>query len=235
MQIPDFSKRSTISELMDSPDIPAPDLYQNLKELEQVNSLLGGYDVVLDALQKLHWPASSKLRILDVGSGGGDTLRAIAKWARKTHQKLVLTGLDLNPIMTKYAVAHSNSFPEISFLTENVFSQNMQEDYSDIVTCSLFCHHFKDAELILLLQRLKHLAARLVIINDLHRHWLAWHSIRILTQIFSKSYLVKNDAPLSVARALTRKEWVTILNQAGIDDYTIRWRWAWRWQIVFKK
>ena len=43
-------------------------------------------------------------------------------------------------------------------------------------------------------------------INDLHRHPLAYHSIRILTSLFSKSYLVKNDAPLSVLRGFKKKE-----------------------------
>jgi hypothetical protein len=69
-------------------------------------------------------------------------------------------------------------------------------------------------------------------INDLHRHPLAYHSIRLLTRTFSKSYLVKNDAPLSVRRGFRRGEWQRLLHDAGITGYTCSWRWAFRWLIT---
>ncbi|WP_431211923.1 hypothetical protein ACQ86N_40085 [Puia sp. P3] len=72
-------------------------------------------------------------------------------------------------------------------------------------------------------------------INDLHRHPLAWGSIRLLTRLFSGSYLVKNDAPLSVLRGFSRSEWQRILQAAGIGGYTLRWKWAFRWLVVRKK
>jgi hypothetical protein len=71
-------------------------------------------------------------------------------------------------------------------------------------------------------------------INDLHRHAFAYYSIRALTRLFSKSYLVKNDAPLSVLRGFKKKEFISLLNQAGIPNYTIRWRWAFRWLIIVR-
>ncbi|HTE11556.1 MAG TPA: hypothetical protein VK645_11305, partial [Chitinophagaceae bacterium] len=69
-------------------------------------------------------------------------------------------------------------------------------------------------------------------INDLHRHFLAYYSIKILTGLFSKSYLVKNDAPLSVQRGLIKKEWEGLLKQSVLDNYSIEWKWAFRWLII---
>ena len=69
-------------------------------------------------------------------------------------------------------------------------------------------------------------------INDLHRNTLAYYSIRILTRWFSKSYLVKNDAPLSVLRGFKKNEWEAIMQQAGIQHYSIEWKWAFRWLIT---
>jgi hypothetical protein len=69
-------------------------------------------------------------------------------------------------------------------------------------------------------------------INDLHRHWLAYYSIKFLTKLFSKSYLVKNDAPLSVQRGFRRKEWNAIFEHAGISNFNCKWRWAFRWLIT---
>jgi hypothetical protein len=69
-------------------------------------------------------------------------------------------------------------------------------------------------------------------INDLHRHSLAYHSIRLLTRLFSKSYLVKNDAPISVTRGFKKNELENFLINAGIADYTIQWKWAFRWLVT---
>jgi hypothetical protein len=71
-------------------------------------------------------------------------------------------------------------------------------------------------------------------INDLQRHWLAYHSIKWLTKIFSKSYLVKNDAPLSVARGFKKEEWKHLFRRSEIENYTIRWKWAFRYLVVYK-
>lgn len=69
-------------------------------------------------------------------------------------------------------------------------------------------------------------------INDLHRHQIAYHFIKFVTKLFSKSYLVKNDGPLSVLRAFKKNEWVDILNKSGIKNYTIQWKWAFRLLII---
>ena len=71
-------------------------------------------------------------------------------------------------------------------------------------------------------------------INDLQRHPFAYHSIKMLTKLFSRSYLVKNDGPVSVLRGFRRREWVQLLHEAGITNYSIRWRWAFRYLIVVK-
>jgi hypothetical protein len=46
--------------------------------------------------------------------------------------------------------------------------------------------------------------------------------------------MVKYDSRLSVLKAFKRKELEQILQNAGISDYTIRWKWAFRYQIIIK-
>jgi hypothetical protein len=43
---------------------------------------------------------------------------------------------------------------------------------------------------------------------------------------------VQNDAPLSVARAFSRADWVRLLAEASIAQYELRWCWAFRWQVI---
>ncbi len=210
-------------------------LRQNLDELETINTWLGGYAPVLNALQRLksRFPTSRPLRLADLGSGGGDTLRHVARWARKNGIAIELTGIDANAFMLEYATAKSREYPEISYRQFDIFSPDFQAQPFDVLTCSLFCHHFTDDELVPLLRQWHQQAGVAVVINDLHRHWLAYHSIKWLTWLLGGSYLVRHDAPLSVARAFRRQNWVDLLARAGITKYELRWRWAFRWQVVF--
>lgn len=231
--MPDFSQRSTEAEIMDDLSTPERELRINLKELETINKYLGGYNVILSALNKLN--IKNNTTIIDLGSGGGDTLRAIAKWGRKRKIKLYLIGVDWNEVMATYGKEHSAQYPEITYRTADIFDNQLDNIHADVVTCSLFCHHFEHDALVKLIRRMQQLASKTVIINDLHRHWFAYYSIKVITAIFSKTYVVKNDAPLSVARALTKKEWKKVMFDAGINEYKIKWKWAFRWLITFKK
>ncbi|KAA9333279.1 methyltransferase domain-containing protein [Hymenobacter busanensis] len=233
--MPDLAHRSSKPELMDDLTLATDALRQNLDELEIINTRLGGYAPVLDALQRLRpaFAAESVLRVADIGCGGGDMLRRMAQWARRRGQKLELIGIDANAFMLEYAAAKSVSYPEISYQQADVFAPAFQAQRFDIVSASLFCHHFSDEELVALLQGWGRQATGYVIINDLHRHWLAYHSIKWLTRLLGGSHLVRHDAPLSVARAFTRADWERLLARAGIEHYRLRWRWAFRWQLVY--
>ncbi|OUJ75860.1 methyltransferase domain-containing protein [Hymenobacter crusticola] len=230
----DLRQRATEEELMDNLTLASDDLRQNLEELETINTWLGGYKPVLQAFNALRKAGlqTTPLHIADLGCGGGDTLRRIAEWGRRRGEKLALVGIDANPFMLDYAAARSREYPEIRYEQADVFGAPFQAQQYDVITASLFCHHFPDAQLVTFLRTWQQQARRCVIINDLHRHWLAYHSIRWLTRLFRGSYLVQNDAPLSVARAFTRHDWQRLLQQADITNYRLRWCWAFRWQVI---
>jgi hypothetical protein len=108
-------------------------------------------------------------------------------------------------------------------------------DKPDIIFSSLFCHHFTDPELTDQLRWMEANAGMGWFINDLQRHRLAYYSIRLLTAAFSGSYLVKNDAPLSVLRGFSKAEWGRLLAAAGMDDCRVSWQWAFRWLVTRKR
>ena len=229
-----FTARATTPELMDDLNLASDELRQNLDELETINTWLGGYRPVLAALARLRprFPAGRPLRLADLGSGGGDTLRHVAAWARRQRVPVALTGIDANEFMLSYAAAKSQPYPEISYRQVDIFSPEFAAQPYDILTASLFCLHFTDAELVDLLRRWHRQAQVAVVINDLHRHPLAYYSIKYLTRLLGGSRLVQNDAPLSVARAFSRADWQRLLAQAGLTRYELRRCWAFRWQVV---
>ncbi|MGB0430837.1 MAG: hypothetical protein ACPGLV_10210 [Bacteroidia bacterium] len=79
-----MSERSREEELLDQPGIAAKDLHQNLHELDVINRLLGGHLATLKGIKQIIRRNRQKTwRIIDLGCGGGDSLRAVAKWAKK--------------------------------------------------------------------------------------------------------------------------------------------------------
>ena len=232
-----FKQRSNHPELMDDLSLEGKELKQNLDELEVINFYLGGNKVLtngLDYLLKQHPEmAKNEITLADLGSGGGDGLRSMAKWAQKKDLNFRFTGFDANPFMVSYARNRSRAYSEINYETKDIFSPEFKEQKFDVLTCSLFCHHFSDEELITIFRQWKQQARVGVIINDLHRHPLAFHSIRLITQMAKGSRLVQHDAPLSVLRAFKQKELKNILHSAGIKEFRFRWMWAFRYQIIF--
>lgn len=230
--MPDFSLRSTKEELLDEINLDRKELFQNLRELESINRLLGGHKASLKGLRKVMTDPNKTYRIVDFACGGGDTLRAIDQWAKRKKIKVELHGFDLLADAIAYAKENSKGYN----ITYEVADFNTFESKNcDIAICSLVCHHFYSEKLNAFLSKMHEVANKAIIINDLHRHWFAYHSIKLLTQLFSKSRLVKNDAKLSVLKGFTKKEWQSIVEENGFSTFHIEWVWAFRHLIVIEK
>lgn len=224
-----FEKRSELKELLDKNNIPKIALFQNLKELDIINNWLGGYNVTISALKKI-LTINKKSTLVDIGSGGGDTLKRIMKWSRANNFELYCVGIDLKPACIEYARININ-MESVSFICDDYQNMFLHLKKIDIIHASLFCHHFSNKELVNLVSfALKN--DSILVINDLERNPLAYYSIRLLTKLFSKSYLVKNDAPLSVLRGFKKKEWLEIIHQAGAKNYSVRNKWAFRHEVI---
>ena len=228
-----LQQRSYQKELLDRNDIPFEDIKRNMEELDFINRKLGGHHITLDGLASLlkdRMLLNSRVTIVEIGCGGGDNLRAIRNWAERIRLPLKLKGIDINENCITYAMQLRRN-RGIEFI-ESDYRQMVFREKPDIIFSSLFCHHFNDEELVFMLQWMQQNSKIGFFINDLHRHWMAYHTIKLLTKFFSKSYLVKHDAPLSVKRGFKRNEWKLVFAKAGIPDFDCKWRWAFRWLIT---
>jgi 2-polyprenyl-3-methyl-5-hydroxy-6-metoxy-1,4-benzoquinol methylase len=233
--MPDFSKRSADIEIMDDLSCSGEVVAQTLRELEKINLLLGGNHVTIAGLRNLTDSQQNKLfKVADLGCGSGDILRLIHKWGIKNRIRLELIGVDANPFIIAYAREHTPSTIPVRYEAMDIFSEAFADEKFDIVIGTLFFHHFSNDKLVSFFRQLKTNISTGVIINDIHRHTLAYYSIKLLTKFLSRSSMVKFDAPLSVLRAFKKKELIEIMKQAGITNYTIKWMWAFRWQLVFR-
>ncbi len=231
----DLTYRSYQKELLDNDDIPFADIKQNMKELNTVNSLLGGHKITIKGVKLLtsNEIKPQLLTVCEIGCGGGDNLNAISGWSKKKKLNISFTGIDIKLACIEYACEQYPNLPA-KWITSDYATADLSQNKPAIIFSSLFCHHFNEKELIAMIKWMKDNCQKGFFINDLHRNYLAFYLIKWLTKIFSRSYLVKNDAPLSVARGFKKDEWKAIFSAAGITNYSIQWKWAFRHLIVYK-
>ena len=229
----DFSRRSYEKELLDRDDIPFRDIEKNMQELDVINTWLGGHAISIKGLKELIG-GRQRICICEIGCGGGDNLRVLGRWCRRRGISVRVMGIDNNP--------HCLAVAQQRWIGDN--AEWIRSDYRevffdggrpDIIFSSLFCHHFTDEELVGQIRWMETNAMVGWFVNDLQRHPLAYYSIRLLTALFSGSYLVKNDAPLSVLRGFSEGEWTRVLQEAGTGPWLIRWKWAFRWLVIRHK
>lgn len=227
-----LTSRSYKKELLDQDAIPFADIRQNMKELNFINNWLGGHKITVDAFKQLV-KSKKKVSVCEIGSGGGDNLLAIYDYCKKKQINISLTGIDIKEECIDFAKTRTTFPSSVNWITSDYSSVqfNMKPD---IIFSSLFCHHFTHEQLVVQLKWMKENATLGFFINDLQRNILAYYTIKALTRLFSKSYLVKNDAPLSVARGFTRHELETLCKEAKVNEATIRWKWAFRYLLTYE-
>ena len=226
-------ERSYQLELLDQENIPFQDILLNMRELNTINTLLGGHAITVNGFKAL-LGNRKKVSICEIGCGGGDNLIAIRNYCKKYNIEVKLIGIDIKQACIDVAKDNVLLKNNTLFICSD-YSIVQFEEKPDIIFSSLFCHHFNENQLVDQLQWMQKHTLLGFFINDLQRHWLAHILIKILTQLFSASYLVKNDAPLSVLRGFLKSEWNTLFKKAFIKKFEINWKWAFRYQWIINK
>jgi 2-polyprenyl-3-methyl-5-hydroxy-6-metoxy-1,4-benzoquinol methylase len=221
-------KRIDRLERLDTGDY-TPRQYQHcLYQLGRVGRLLGGDRATLVTLSPIAKELSS---VLEVGCGGGHMAALLAK----KFPHLSVVGIDLNPNAVKYAKNH-HSLPNLRF--EEQLALKLPDDASqyDLISAHLVCHHMKEQEIVHFLREADKSARKAVLINDLHRHCLAYLSYLTIAPLLFRDRMIWEDGRLSIRRSFTRSDWIGYLAQAGIppERYQLRWHWPFRWTLLIQ-
>ncbi len=236
-----FKRRSYQPEYLDNLTLTGQALRDNLDEIEVVNRWLGGKKVFLSSLQTVYQRYKSQfhqraISLLDIGCGNGDLLREANLWGQKHQLNIQASGIDANPQTIAYAREKSQDHTQIEYKVQNIFTAEFKQRHFDVVTMNLFCHHLLEKDLKIILENLTQQTRLAIIINDLHRHFLPYYTIKLLTRIFPCSYLIKNDAPLSVLKGFHKQELLDLLQppitQTQGNSLHLNWMWPFRWQII---
>ncbi len=229
-------------EVMDDFSVTGAVLEQALDELRLVNRWLGGHRATWQALRPaLHVrPALHEqppLHVLDVGTGAADGPEDLVRRMARRRRRIRVTALDANPA----TVAHARRLLDarlpapqralVEVIKGDALALPFPDDAFDVATASLFLHHFDGAEAVRVLREMRRVSRRGLVVNDLHRHRLAYYAIRAVAALLPVSPMFAHDAPLSVRRGFRRAELHALADDAGLAPARVRWHWAFRWTL----
>src|SRR2546422_3220261 len=154
-----FARRAVEEEIMDDLREPDSEFAAAYRELEIINRWLGGVRAIERFL-----PDNSQLLILDVAAGACDVSEALLN-----RNALRIVVLDLN---AKGLTLAKKSWPVVG----DALNLPFRDRTFDVVMASLFFHHLSDENCARVLAQMWRIARRRVLVNDLHRHPLAYFS-----------------------------------------------------------
>jgi SAM-dependent methyltransferase len=221
---PDFSQRSSVLERMDDRLIGGTELAEALRQLRVINGVLGSAWPTLEGVVRLWHTAGQpkQVSILDIGAGSGDVNRMLLAWAKYCGIALSITLVDIHPETCAVARAYYSDEPRVQVVCSDLMQLGMQS--VDIVTAALFTHHFAAEQLPAMFVALAQSARLGVVVNDLHRHPIAWIAIWAATRILSRNPMIRNDAPLSVLRGFRAAEIEQLRHTPELADLRYVWR-----------
>lgn len=229
---PDLARRSESAELMDDPTIVGPELTEALRQHRWINGLLGAFWPTLEGVDTLWREAGrpDRLRIVDVGAGSGEVNRVLLRWAAFRGVELRIAVVDIHHDTCREAAEYNETEPRIHVVQGDLFHPPFQ--HCDIVTASLVLHHFASDQLPGIFAALLKAGRLGVVVNDLHRHALAWLLIRVATHVLSRNRMIRNDAPLSVQRGFRQADLCQLRAQPGLEALHWGWRPFFRYLII---
>ena len=218
----DFQRRATDPELLDA-GVSPEEAARSLADLRFVNRWLGGRRSLLRAVAPYLQDGG---RLLDVGCGSADLPAFVV---RRSAWPVRAVGVDLKPAHLRHAP------PEVLRVVADVRALPFPAQAFDVVTASLFLHHFDGDHVADVLRGLFRLARRALVVNDLHRARVPFLFGRAVFPFAFLSPVSVHDGLVSIRRAFKPAELRDSFRRAGLPGVTIRRRFPYRLVAVAER
>ncbi len=199
--------RVIVPEILD--DAAGPDKQASLRDLVRIGRYLGGHRVLRSLIRRVT-DANEAFSLLDIGAASGDSGAIV----RSVRPRAIVTSFD-------YRLEHLAAAPRPK-VAGNAFHLPFRDASFDVVLCSLFLHHFRDAEIVALLRAFGATARRAVLILDLERGPGAYYFMAMTKWLFHWNRITLHDAPASVEAAFKKSELEDLAREAGFRTIEAR-------------
>ena len=214
-----LSRRLVAEEQMDDPSLDPAVYAAVIRDLGKVNALLMVYRPTIAFIRRALGKRRG-FRLLDVGFGDGDMLRAIARWGRRKGLEPQLVGVDLNARSLAPAREATPAELPIEYRIGD-YADTAGEGW-DFVISSSVTHHMDDPQLHAFLRFMEAEARIGWMVNDIHRQRLALIGFPVLARVMGWHRMVREDGCLSIRRSFRREDWQRLIREAGIDPAAAR-------------
>ena len=195
-----------LTEAMDDPDCDPALLERSYHQFRAVNGLLSRSRFVYQRfIRPLMSNRGRGYSLLDIGFGGGDIARGLARWAQRDGLDLWVTGIDIDPRAYAYVQRFPQS-PKLSFRLADVATLVARGERFDFVLSNHVLHHLDAPGLQAMLDAAQALGARIVVFNDIRRSALAYLGFWLLTAVAFRHSYIRQDGLVSIRRSYTVAE-----------------------------
>ncbi|NAZ86008.1 class I SAM-dependent methyltransferase [Kineococcus indalonis] len=206
MSAPSLRRRDErATERMDDPGCDLTALHRTYAQFRLVNAVVAGWRVTyrrhLRPLLRREGPTS----LLDVGCGGGDLARALARWARRDGHRLEVTGVDPDERAHAWA-ARQPPVPGVRFRRARSGDLVAAGERFDLVVSNHLLHHLDPEQLAALLEDSRVLARRRAVHSDIARSRWAYALFSAGTRPFFPGSFIREDGLTSIRRSFTAAE-----------------------------
>jgi len=214
-----------VREEMDVEQPVSPELERDLDNLATLNRVFGSHALVLDFLRaRLDAPEASTSfparpwRLLDLATASGDIPRRIAAWAGSAGIAVEIDAVDFQRSTLEIARRRTADFPNIRYHEGDIRTFGAGQKW-DIVLCSLALHHFSNDDAACVLRHIASRATRHVLVSDLRRCAAGTLGVDLLTAVWMREPMTRNDARMSVRRAFSFDELSALARAAGWKNF----------------
>ncbi|WP_255455624.1 class I SAM-dependent methyltransferase [Cryobacterium lactosi] len=192
-------------EIMDDPHCDAETLRRTYANFRYVNAVVSGLRHTYRRDIRPRLSAATDTSLLDIGSGGGDVARSLARWAARDGLRLTVRAIDPDARAHAYATAHP-PLPGLDFRRALSSDLVAAGERYDIVLSNHVLHHLNGAELGALLVDSERLSRGIVLHGDIERAPLAYLGFGLGTWPFFRRSFIRADGLTSIRRSFTWRE-----------------------------
>jgi SAM-dependent methyltransferase len=220
----DLRTRATDPEALDV-GVPAEEALRSLADIRFVNRWLGNHGRFRDAVLP-YLRTSSRPRLLDVGCGSGDVTAALRRALGGT---LAAAAVDIK-------LLHLQAAPrELLRVVGDARRLPFAPGTFDVVTASLFLHHFEQSALPDLLRGLYALCRRALVVNDLRRARVPYVFGKAVFPLLFQSRVSIEDGLISIRSSFREPELQAAFAAAGLPSVRIERTWPYRLLAIAEK
>lgn len=210
MPRPELRLRDTQArELMDEPDADRAALERTYRRFGPLNDVISGWRRLYRHRIGRH--VSDGMRLLDVGSGGGDVSRALAGWLLRDGVRAEVVALDADARATAWA-SQQQAVPGVRYVTATSEELADGGEGFDVIVSNHLLHHLDGPTLSGVLADSERMLRPhgLALHADIARSRAAYVSFDILTRTLARPLLrgtfIREDGLTSIRRSFTPAE-----------------------------